>query len=127
MIDKYDAPMLFGNVGERRFHAMAKPTGSTCNLDYTYCYYLSKEQLLKAPPNGRMDDETLERFVEQYIEGVTGDAVVFPWQRGEPTLRGLDFFRKVVTLQKNTPSQVRRSKTICRPTGHYSPKNGASF
>ena len=36
MIDKYDAPMLFGKAGERRFHAMAKPTGSTCNLDCTY-------------------------------------------------------------------------------------------
>jgi sulfatase maturation enzyme AslB (radical SAM superfamily) len=37
--DKYDAPMLFGKVGERSFHAMAKPTGSTCDLDCTYCYY----------------------------------------------------------------------------------------
>jgi len=34
-MDKYHAPMLFGKVGERRFHAMAKPTGSTCNLDCT--------------------------------------------------------------------------------------------
>jgi sulfatase maturation enzyme AslB (radical SAM superfamily) len=46
--DKYDAPMLFGKVGERQFHALAKPTGSTCNLDCVYCYYLRKEQLLKA-------------------------------------------------------------------------------
>ncbi|MGN6715805.1 MAG: anaerobic sulfatase maturase [Candidatus Binatia bacterium] len=100
MVDKYDAPMLFGKAGERRFHAMAKPTGSTCNLDCTYCYYLSKEQLLKAAPTERMDDETLERFVKQYIDGVTGNSVVFTWQGGEPTLRGLDFFRKVVLLQK---------------------------
>jgi len=100
MIDKYDVPMLFGKAGERRFHAMAKPTGSTCNLDCTYCYYLSKEQLLKAPAAERMDDDTLERFIRQYIDGVTGDSVVFSWQGGEPTLRGLGFFRKVVLLQK---------------------------
>ena len=105
--DKYDAPMLFGKAGERRFHAMAKPTGSTCNLDCTYCYYLSKEQLLNAPPTEQMDDDTLERFIKQYIDGVTGDSVVFTWQGGEPTLRGLDFFRKVVLLQKKyaKPSQ----------------------
>jgi uncharacterized protein len=101
MVDKYDAPMLFGQVGERRFHVMAKPTGSTCNLDCTYCYYLSKEKLLQAPAStARMDDATLERFVQQYIEGVTGDSVVFSWQGGEPTLLGLEFFHKVVALEK---------------------------
>ncbi len=100
MIDKYDAPMLFGKVGERQFHAMAKPTGSTCNLDCTYCYYLSKEKLLQAQPAERMDDETLECFIKQYTEGVTADSVVFTWQGGEPTLLGLEFFRKVVALEK---------------------------
>lgn len=100
MIDEYDAPLMFGNVGQRRFHAMAKPTGSTCNLDCTYCYYLSKETLLNAPGTGRMDDATLERFIQQYIQGVTGDSVVFSWQGGEPTLLGLEFFRKVLALEK---------------------------
>ena len=100
MVDKYDAPLLFRQAGPRRFHVMIKPIGSTCNLDCTYCYYLSKEQLLKAPPTSRMDDATLERFVQQYIEGVTADSVVFSWQGGEPTLMGLDFFHKVVAFQK---------------------------
>ncbi len=47
-----------------------------------------------------MSDETLERFIQQYIAGVTGPEVVFSWQGGEPTLMGLPFFRRVVTLQK---------------------------
>jgi uncharacterized protein len=58
MIDKYEAPRMFGTTGERRFHAMAKPTGSLCNLDCTYCYYLSKEKLLNAPAKSYMDEAT---------------------------------------------------------------------
>ena len=100
MTDKYSAPQALGSTARRRFHVMAKPSGSTCNLDCKYCFYLSKETLPKGPGTGQMSDETLELFIRQYIEGVTGPEVVFSWQGGEPTLRGLDFFRKVVAFQK---------------------------
>ena len=100
VIDEYDAPSLLGNGAQRRFHAMAKPGGSTCNLDCDYCYYLSKETLPDGPGTGRMSDEVLEQYISQYIAGVTGSEVVFSWQCGEPTLLGLDFFRKVVALEK---------------------------
>jgi uncharacterized protein len=100
MIDKYTMPQRLGSVARRRFHVMAKPSGSTCNLDCEYCFYLSKETLPGGPGKGEMDDETLETFIRSYIDGVTGPEVVFSWQGGEPTLRGLDFFRRVVALQK---------------------------
>jgi uncharacterized protein len=47
-----------------------------------------------------MSDETLELLIRSYIRDVTTSEVVFTWQGGEPTLRGLDFFRKAVALQK---------------------------
>ena len=56
MTDKYSAPSALGSTARRRFHVMAKPSGSTCNLDCTYCYYLSKETLPNGPGTGRMDD-----------------------------------------------------------------------
>ena len=106
--DKYDAPSLAANQGPQRFHVMAKPGGSTCNLDCDYCFYLSKQTLPGGPATGKMSDEMLERFISQYIAGVTGSEVVFSWQGGEPTLMGLDFFRKVVALEKKyaKPFQV---------------------
>ena len=82
-----------------RFHAMAKPGGPLCNLDCAYCYYLHKAQLLETNSHWRMTDETLETFVRQYLEPSGGGEVVFSWQGGEPTLRGIEFFRKVVALE----------------------------
>ncbi len=99
-MDKYDLPALVLDRGTRRFHVMVKAGGSTCNLDCDYCFYLDKEALPGGPGAGRMSADVLERFIQQYIAGVTGPEVVFSWQGGEPTLLGLDFFRTVVALQQ---------------------------
>ncbi len=93
------AQPLVRNRG-RRYHVMAKPLGSTCNLRCTYCYYLSKARLPGGPGAGRMSRETLEALIRQYIEGHDYGEVVFSWQGGEPTLLGLDFFREVVRLER---------------------------
>jgi uncharacterized protein len=71
-------------MATRRFHVMAKPAGSACNLDCTYGYYLSKRELPGGPGPGHMSDEVLEHFVHDYIDSVTAEEVVFSWQGGEP-------------------------------------------
>jgi uncharacterized protein len=106
---------------------MAKPSGSTCNLDCTYCYYLSKETLSGGPGTGRMDDHTLELFIKQYIEGVTGEEVVFSWQGGEPTLRGLEFFRKIVALQKKYAKRGQRIENDLQTNGILLNEEWAAF
>jgi serine-type anaerobic sulfatase-maturating enzyme len=83
-----------------RFHAMAKPTGPVCNLNCEYCFYLNKKQLLHTDSRWRMSDEVLETFIRQYIEDHNYEEVIFSWQGGEPSLLGLDFFRKVVQLER---------------------------
>lgn len=98
--DRYDAPRLMADRASVGFHVMIKPAGSACNLNCTYCFYLSKATLPGGPGSKRMSDETLETLVRSYIRDVTADEVVFTWQGGEPTLRGLDFFRKAMALQK---------------------------
>ena len=47
-----------------------------------------------------MDDETLETYVRQHFEGNPCPVVQFNWHGGEPTIAGLDFYRKAVELQK---------------------------
>ncbi|MFC2130782.1 anaerobic sulfatase-maturation protein [Bacteroidota bacterium] len=81
------------------FQLMTKPIGPTCNLDCEYCYYLEKKNLFPSTKNFLMSDEVLESFIRQYIESQNGPEVNFSWQGGEPTLAGINFFKKVVDLQ----------------------------
>jgi hypothetical protein len=79
---------------------MVKPTGSICNLDCTYCYYLHKKELLGSTNKFRISDEILETHIRQYIEGQDRSEVVFSCQGGEPTLLGIEFFQKVIALEQ---------------------------
>ena len=47
-----------------------------------------------------MTNEVLEAFIRQYMGSQDLPEVVFSWQGGEPTLLGIDFFSKVVEVQK---------------------------
>jgi uncharacterized protein len=82
------------------FHIMTKPIGPICNLDCKYCFYLEKEKLYPGTKTWAMPDEVLEQYVQQYISTQPGDEIHFAWQGGEPTLLGLDFFRRIVELQQ---------------------------
>lgn len=82
------------------FQVMLKPAGPSCNLNCTYCYYLEKSKLFPGNSQFRMTDELLENFTRQFIEAHEVPVVTFTWQGGEPTLMGLDFYRKAIDLQK---------------------------
>jgi uncharacterized protein len=82
------------------FHVMLKPAGPSCNLNCTYCYYLEKKRLYPETSELKMSDDLLEEFTKQFIEAHQVPNVTFTWQGGEPTLMGLDFFRKAIRLQK---------------------------
>jgi|YelNatPaOPRAMG01_1025707.scaffolds.fasta_scaffold24200_1 uncharacterized protein len=82
------------------FHVMTKPTGPICNLDCRYCFYLEKENLYPGKSNWAMPDDVLESYIRDYIRAQNVPQVSFAWQGGEPTLLGVDYFRKVVELQK---------------------------
>ena len=79
------------------FHLLAKPAGATCNLDCKYCFFLSKDRLY---PNERtrMSDDVLETYIRQRLSQQTESDVNIAWQGGEPTIMGLDFFKRAVEL-----------------------------
>ncbi len=83
--------------GPPGFHLLAKPSGSTCNIDCTYCFFLSKEALY---PNdkSRMSASTLEAYIRQLLESHRVPDVTVAWQGGEPTLMKLEFFQHAVEL-----------------------------
>jgi len=86
--------------GPNAFQVMIKPAGPGCNLNCSYCYYLEKKKLYPAGGEYRMTEEMLEDFTRQFIEAQQVPEVTFTWQGGEPTLLGIDFFRKALAFQK---------------------------
>ncbi len=78
-------------------HVLAKPTGAACNLDCKYCFFLSKERLYPGEKT-RMSEETLESYLRQMLQPPDADEVTIAWQGGEPTLMGLDFFKRAIEL-----------------------------
>src|SRR5580658_8043795 len=96
----------------RSFHVMTKPVGPICNLDCKYCFYLEKEKLYPGKSNWRMPDDVLESYVRQYIAAQSTPEVTFAWQGGEPTLMGVDFFRRVVQLQQRYAEERKIANSI---------------
>ena len=89
-----------GHDSLRAFHIMTKPVGPICNMDCRYCFYLEKENLYPGKSNWKMPDDVLETYIRQYIEAQNAPGITFAWQGGEPTLLGVEYFQKIVELEK---------------------------
>jgi uncharacterized protein len=81
-----------------RIHVLAKPSGATCNLACSYCFFLDKE-LLYPDSKFRMPENVLENYIRQLIETHRSNQVTVAWQGGEPTLMGVQFYQKAIELQ----------------------------
>ena len=82
------------------FQVFIKPIGSLCNLGCRYCYYLDKEHLYPEGEAFQMQGNLLEEYIAQHIEASPDQIITFSWHGGEPTLLGLEYFRRIVELQR---------------------------
>ena len=82
------------------FSLLVKPASADCNLRCAYCFYLDRSALYPETKKHRMSDEVLERMIRSYMK-TEQPTYAFGWQGGEPTLMGVEFFQKVVDLQKH--------------------------
>ncbi|MCP4762285.1 MAG: anaerobic sulfatase maturase [archaeon] len=78
------------------FSLLIKPTSADCNLRCEYCFYIDH---LEKGVKTRMSDNVLESMIASYMS-TEQPQYVFGWQGGEPTLMGIDFFKRVIELQK---------------------------
>lgn len=81
------------------FSLLVKPASADCNLQCEYCFYLDHLSLYPDTKRHRMSDTVLEKMISSYM-ATDQPQYAFGWQGGEPTLMGVDFFRKVIDLQK---------------------------
>ena len=110
---------MTGSAAKAPFHLLCKPIGPICNLRCAYCFYLQKEALYPKGERWKMSDETLEAYVRQYIEAQPEvvQEIDFAFQGGEPTLMGLEFFRRVVELQKKHAPAGKRIHNSLQTNG----------
>jgi uncharacterized protein len=114
----------------RPFQVMTKPNGPRCNLDCTYCYYLEKERLYPDTKKFRMPDDVLETYIRGYIaaQAATGAPEIwFSWQGGEPTLLGVDFFRRAVALQQQYAPAGKTVRNALQTNGTLLDAEWAAF
>lgn len=79
---------------------MAKPTGARCNLHCDYCFFLEKARLYPGS-DFRMSDEVAQAYVRQTVEAQQVPFVTLAWQGGEPTLMGLEFFSRMLEIERS--------------------------
>ena len=98
------------------FQLMIKPIGPVCNLSCDYCYYLEKEELyrekLDLPARFAMSPEVLDKCIRDYFVSQNAVDILFTWQGGEPTMLGIDFFKKAIEIQKQYADGRRVSNSI---------------
>lgn len=78
---------------------LIKPASSSCNLRCKYCFYHSIAENRKNASYGIMTADTIEVLVKKALE-YADHICTFAFQGGEPTLAGIDFYRKLVELVK---------------------------
>ena len=109
------------------FHLLAKPTGAVCNLDCSYCFFLSKEMLYPGS-RFRMADELLEEYLRQLIEAHKQvPEVTIAWQGGEPTMMGLEFFHRSVGLAQQYLKPGQRASYTIQTNGTLLDEEWAAF
>ena len=92
------------------FQVFIKPAGSRCNLACDYCYYRDKDSPHPGSPSPFMDEATLEAVIVKHLEASPDKVVQFSWHGGEPTILGLEYFRKITEMQRRL---IPPGRTVC--------------
>ena len=78
---------------------LIKPSSCLCNMSCEYCFYCDESQNRSQDSYGFMTEQTLKNVIRKTMLHANG-MVCYAFQGGEPTLRGLDFFKKAIYYQK---------------------------
>jgi len=82
----------------RNLNILIKPASSECNMNCSYCFYRDEAKYRQTYSYGIMPYEILEKVVKASVLS-SEESCSFLFQGGEPTLAGLDFYKKAVEYQ----------------------------
>jgi uncharacterized protein len=111
----------------RDFQVFAKPIGSVCNLNCSYCYYINKQNLYPQNTLYSMTDDILEKYIARHIDACSEQTINFSWHGGEPTLLGAGYFKKIISYQQKYKPQGCRITNGIQTNGTILDDNFCSF
>ena len=78
---------------------LIKPASGICNMKCDYCFYCDEAKKRITKSYGFMTERTLKNVIRKTMLHADG-MISYVFQGGEPTLRGLEFFEKIIEYQK---------------------------
>lgn len=105
---------------------LIKPASAACNMVCEYCFYNDVAASRLCGFKGFMQVEMLEQLVKEaleYADGMCG----FAFQGGEPTLVGLDFYRKLIEFQQKYNHKKLRINNAMQTNGFAVNQEWAEF
>lgn len=98
----------------KQINFLIKPASSLCNLRCRYCFYADVAENREVANMGIMSGETAQALVlSAFRAAESGSSINFAFQGGEPTVAGLEYFRRFVMLaEQHRPSRVEVNYSI---------------
>jgi len=82
---------------------LIKPASGLCNMRCRYCFYEDETAGRESGSAGIMSAGTADRLIGEAFAACPGQGgITFAFQGGEPTLAGLDYFRRFVDKVRET-------------------------
>ncbi len=105
---------------------MIKPVSGLCNMRCSYCFYADEMANRKQASYGIMNEHTLENVIRRIMEAADGYcSIVF--QGGEPTLAGIDFYRKCLELEQKYNTKKVKTDHALQTNGYALDQEWCSF
>lgn len=96
---------------------MIKPASGNCNMHCDYCFYCDEMANRKQHSYGFMTEETLQNVIRKTMFQAEYQ-ITYAFQGGEPTLRGIDFFRKAIAFEKKYNHKHIRVSNVLQTNGY---------
>ncbi|MCP1222780.1 anaerobic sulfatase maturase [Sebaldella sp. S0638] len=96
----------------RNLQLMIKPASSRCNINCGYCFYNETARNREISDYGGMKEETIKEIIRKASEFCGSGTCGIGFQGGEPMLRGIEFYKKIMDYIKEEKMETNFVFTI---------------
>ncbi len=105
---------------------LVKPASGLCNMHCDYCFYCDEASKRRTASFGMMSESTLKNVIRRTLTQAEREYSL-AFQGGEPTLCGLDFYRKALLYLRQYNTHGARIRLAMQTNGYCIDEEWASF